>query len=88
MTANLPACSVSREMSAFAGELHWSARQVFLLAAEAEGLAHEQPRGVIAWIGEVGLLRLAVWKAADADGVVEAKTLKQLGVIIDFAAVP
>src|SRR5262245_19697687 len=39
-------------------------------------------------VGEVRLLRLAVWKAAKADGVVEAKALQQFGIVIDPAAFP
>ena len=71
-----------------AGELGRPAGQFFLLAAEAEGLAHEQPRGVVMRVGEVGFLRLAARKARGADGVVQAKSLQQFGIVIDLAALP
>jgi hypothetical protein len=34
------------------GELEWAAVQVLLLATKAEGLAQEQPRGVVVRVGE------------------------------------
>ena len=39
-------------------------------------------------VGEVGLLRLAIRKAGDADGVAQSKTLQQFGIIVDLAALP
>jgi hypothetical protein len=39
-------------------------------------------------IGEVRFLGFAVRKAGDPDRIVEAKTLKQFGVVVDLAAVP
>ena len=71
-----------------ARELQRSAGEFFLLAAEAKGLAQEQPRGVVVRVGEVGLLRLAIGEAAEADGVVQTKALQQFGIVIDLAAFP
>ena len=61
----------------------------FLLAAEAEGVAQEQSRGVVGRVGEAGLLRLAVGRSRRAPtGIVEAEALQQFGVVIDLAAFP
>ncbi len=71
-----------------AGELVRSARQLLLLAAEAEGLAHIEARRVVVRIGEVGFLRFAAWKSRDADRIAQAEALQQFGIVIEFAAVP
>ena len=71
-----------------AGELAWTAGQLFLLAAEAEGLAQKQARRVVMRIGEVGFLRFAAGKARCADRVVQAEALQQFGIVIDLAAFP
>src|SRR5205807_3939587 len=58
------------------------------LAAEAEFLAQEQPRGIVAREREVGLLRLAVGIAAGADRAGNAEALQQLGIVVELAALP
>src|SRR5262249_29659437 len=59
-----------------------------LLAAEAEGLAQEEPRRAVARGGEVRLLRLAVAEPGEADRVAQPETLEQLGIVVDGATVP
>ena len=71
-----------------ARELLLSAGKLLLLAAESEGLAHEQPRGVVVRVGEVRLLRLAAGKSGETDGVAQAEPLQQFGIVIDLAAFP
>ena len=71
-----------------AGELLRGAGKLLLFAAKAEGLAQEQPRGVVMRVGEVGFLRFAVREARGAHGVVQAKSLQQFGIVIDLAAFP
>ena len=71
-----------------AGELQLAGAELLLLAAEAEGLAQEKPRGVVVRIGKVRLLRLAIGEAAKPDRVAEAEALQQFGIVIDLAAVP
>src|SRR5262249_49385345 len=55
---------------------------------QAKFLAQEQSRGVVARIGEVGLLRLAVGEAAGADGIGETEALQQLGIEVELATLP
>src|ERR1700733_11693994 len=66
--------------------------EIFLAAALAtalaEGLAQEQPRHIGLGRIEAGLDRLAVGKAGDAEGSAHAKTLIELGIEIQRAAIP
>src|SRR5262249_40037096 len=71
-----------------AGELQLATWKLFLFAAEAKGLAHEQARRVEVRVGEIRLLRLAVCEATGARGVVQAKSLEQFRIEIDLAAFP
>src|ERR1700733_3788090 len=62
--------------------------EIFLAAALATALAQEQPRHIGLGRIEAGLDRLAVGKAGDAEGSAHAKTLIELGIEIQRAAIP
>ena len=70
------------------GELVRSVLDRLLLAAEAEGLPHEDTGDVYPRHWEVRFLRFTVGKASDSQRVVEAKALHEFRVDIDFGAVP
>src|SRR5262249_44946878 len=63
-------------------------RDGFLLAAQPEGLTHEDPRDVDAWRREVGFLRFTVGEVCDSQRVAETKALHELWVDVDFGPVP
>src|SRR5260370_28172008 len=73
---------------ALARQLVGPVGDVFLFAAETEGLFEVIALRPDFWIFGAGLLRLAVRKAGEAERAVEAKALRDLGVEVELAALP
>ena len=73
---------------ALAGELVGGVLDVFLLAAETEGLAEEVTLRAEFRIGRAGLLRFAIGESGEPERAVDAEPLSELGIEIELAAVP